>query len=73
MINLNFQPSAKPMFCKQKYLYRKQEAKTLGFNSYAEYAMESKMAGSIDNVLGMLDTLLQKGKRYFTILHIANH
>ncbi|XP_034236163.1 oligopeptidase A [Thrips palmi] len=41
---------------------RKQEAKILGFNSYAEYAMESKMAGSVDDVLGVLDHLLQKAR-----------
>lgn len=41
---------------------RKQEAKILGFSSYAEYSMKTKMAESVDNVLGMLDTLLQKAR-----------
>lgn len=41
---------------------RRREAKILGFESYADYAMESKMAGSVENTLNMLDHLLEKAR-----------
>ena len=43
--------------------FRRREAKLLGHSSYADYAMQTKMAGSVDNILDMLDHLLHKGEQ----------
>ncbi|RZC39037.1 Peptidase M3 domain containing protein [Asbolus verrucosus] len=41
---------------------RRDLAKLLGFETYADLSMETKMAGSIDNVNKMLTTLLERAK-----------
>ena len=40
--------------------YRKDIAELLGYDNFAEMSMETKMAGSVENVLNMIETL--KGK-----------
>ncbi|XP_039284779.1 probable cytosolic oligopeptidase A [Nilaparvata lugens] len=42
--------------------YRESEAKVLGYEHYAALSMETKMAGSLDNVLGALELLREKAR-----------
>ena len=42
--------------------YRFDQAITLGYNNFAEFSMETKMAGSIENVQTMISTLQNKAK-----------
>jgi len=37
-------------------------AKALGYKTYVDMSMETKMAGSMENVVSILDQLLEKGK-----------
>ncbi|XP_053982476.1 uncharacterized protein LOC128878363 [Hylaeus volcanicus] len=41
---------------------RKKQAKLLGFNKYTDLSMETKMAGSLENVYNTLDILLQTAR-----------
>lgn len=41
---------------------RRDQVKLLGYASFADMSMETKMAGSVDNVKKMIDLLLEKGK-----------
>lgn len=41
---------------------RKRQAKLLGYESFAHMSMETKMVGSIENLRGTLDELLQYGR-----------
>lgn len=40
---------------------RRDQVKILGYPSYAAMSMETKMAGSVDNVKTMIELLLEKG------------
>jgi oligopeptidase A len=42
--------------------YRRDTAQLLGYENFAEMSMETKMAGSVENVLNMIDTLKSKFK-----------
>lgn len=42
--------------------FRQEQAAILGFDSYADMSMETKMAGSVDNVNNVLDVLLESAK-----------
>lgn len=42
---------------------RREQAKLLGYATYADLSMETKMAGSVDAVRRMIDVLLEKGER----------
>ncbi|KAJ1522818.1 hypothetical protein ONE63_001970 [Megalurothrips usitatus] len=41
---------------------RFREAKILGYESYSDYALSSRMAGSVENTLNMLENLVQKAR-----------
>jgi len=41
---------------------RQEEARLLGFANYAEYSLASKMANSVDQVMGFLDDLAKRSK-----------
>ncbi|XP_067004698.2 uncharacterized protein [Anabrus simplex] len=41
-------------------VYRREQAKHLGYSSFADMSMQTKMAGSLENVRGMLDRLHDK-------------
>jgi len=43
--------------------HRSDQAITLGYKNYAEYSMETKMAGSVENVQTMISTLKPEAKR----------
>ena len=38
------------------YAFRRDLAKLLGFENFAEMSMETRMAGSVKNVLNMIET-----------------
>ncbi|XP_050665635.1 uncharacterized protein LOC126965901 [Leptidea sinapis] len=42
--------------------YRQDQAKMLGFDNFADMSMETKMAGSVENVFETLDTLLESAR-----------
>ena len=42
--------------------FRRDLAKILGYESYAHVSMETKVAGSVENVQNILDSFLEKGK-----------
>lgn len=42
--------------------YRRQQANCLGFETYADMSMETKMAGTVDNVKHMLSSLLERAR-----------
>lgn len=42
--------------------YRKEQANILGFETYADMSMETKMAGSVENVYNVLDSLLESAR-----------
>ncbi|XP_047516665.1 probable cytosolic oligopeptidase A [Pieris napi] len=42
--------------------YRAEQAKMLGFETYADMSMETKMAGSVENVYKCLDKLLENAR-----------
>lgn len=50
--------------------YRKELAKLLGYNSFAEMSMETKMAGSIDNVTNTLQAILEHGICFLFIFFV---
>lgn len=41
---------------------RREQATILGFDSYADMSMETKMAGSVENVYNVLDSLLESAR-----------
>ena len=41
---------------------RQEKAKILGFNNYAEYSLETKMAGSVEQVVDFLNGLAQRSR-----------
>lgn len=48
---------------------RDDEAKLLGYPTYAHLSMETKMAGSLQSVENMLDFLLKKGNIFIFFVH----
>ncbi|XP_038223482.1 probable cytosolic oligopeptidase A [Zerene cesonia] len=42
--------------------YRSDQAKMLGYDTYADMSMETKMAGSVENVYNCLDVLLESAR-----------
>ncbi|XP_023940907.2 uncharacterized protein LOC112047866 [Bicyclus anynana] len=42
--------------------YRAEQAAILGYDSFVDMSMETKMAGSLDNVVNVLDSLLTKAR-----------
>ncbi len=42
---------------------RQEKAKLLGFNSYAEYSLETKMASSVDQVIDFLEDLAERSRQ----------
>lgn len=42
-------------------LPRGEQARLLGYRNFAHMSMETKMAGSVDNVLSMITSLLAQG------------
>ena len=41
---------------------RQDQAELLGYPNFAEMSMETKMAGSVDNVMSMITTLMSRGE-----------
>ena len=41
--------------CNTCFVYRKDIAKLLGYENYAQMSMETKMAGSVENVMNMIE------------------
>ena len=41
--------------CDTWFVYRKDIAKLLGYENYAQMSMETKMAGSVENVMNMIE------------------
>lgn len=48
---------------------RRDQVKLLGYPSYAAMSMETKMAGSVDNVNKMIELLLEKGISFVEAIH----
>lgn len=44
------------------YCCRREQARLLGYENFGQMSMETKMAGSVENVLSMITSLLAKGK-----------
>lgn len=54
---------------------RKDQAKLIGFESYTDMSMETKMAGKVDTVKAMIATLLLNGKilGWYKLRYIINY
>lgn len=46
---------------------RNEQAKLLGYKTYADFSMETKMAANVENVYHVLDNLLTTGKIFTNI------
>lgn len=48
---------------------RSEQAKLLGYENFAQMSMETKMAGSVENVMSMITSLLAKGESFCSVFH----